>query len=179
MNATNSQQESNGRDPLSRHLTHVFVFLCFLFGLVITTSVRASDEIDIDRARYEDGRLTVRGEDAPDNATVTIRYGKKEDNGAVIGTTPADDDGDWVFRISNLKPVPCDVTAQAGGDDDDKEVRDAPNNCSNDGGGGNQPPVADPNGPYNGTTLVTTCRLPMQARPRPTPMPQREPSPSR
>jgi hypothetical protein len=76
----------------------------------------------------------VRGEDAPDNATVTIRYGEKDDNGAVIGTTQADDDGEWEFRITNLNPVPCDVTAQAGGDDDDKEVRDAPNDCSNDGG---------------------------------------------
>ena len=39
------------------------------------------DEIEIDRANWSNdrNRLTVRGEKAPNNATVTIRYGKKED----------------------------------------------------------------------------------------------------
>jgi PKD repeat protein len=140
-------------------LTHVFVFLSLLLGLVATTSAWAGDEIDIERASWSSDRdrLTVRGEDAPDNATVTIRYGENEDNGAVIGTTQADDDGDWEFGITSLDPVPCDVTAQAGGDDDDKEVRRAPNNCSNDGDGGgapNVPPTANANGPYSGTAGV-------------------------
>ena len=91
---------------------------------------------------------------------MTIRYGNRGDNGAVIGTTVSDGDGDWSFRISgdDLGTVPCDVTAQAAGvDDDDREVRRAPNNCSNDGGGGvtpNIPPTADANGPYDGTTGV-------------------------
>jgi hypothetical protein len=53
---------------------------------------------------------------------VTLRYGEKDDNGAVIGTTRADGDGDWDFRISRNElgsnPVPCDVTAV-----DDDECR--------------------------------------------------------
>ncbi len=85
-----------------------------------------------------------------------IRYGKIEDNGAVIGITKADGDGDWSFRITNPNPVPCDVTAQAGGNADDKNVRRAPNNCSNNGGTppppANQTPTANANGPYAGTT---------------------------
>jgi hypothetical protein len=72
---------------------------------------------------------------------VTIRYGKIEDNGAELGTTQADSDGDWRFRIPNPDPVPCDVTAQAGGNADDKNVRRAPNNCSNEGGTPPQPVV--------------------------------------
>jgi len=115
------------------------------------------DEIEIDRANWSNdrNRLTVRGEKAPDNATVTIRYGKKEDNGTVIGTAQADDEGQWTFRINDPDPIPCDVTAQAGGDDDDKGVRYAPSNCSNDGGGGSIPnatPTANANSPYNGIT---------------------------
>jgi PKD repeat protein len=115
------------------------------------------DEIDIDRASWSDwrDRLTVEGDKAPRNATVTIRYGEKGDNGAVIGTTTADRRGDWEFRISDIEPVPCDVTAEAGRDDDDKRVRRAPSNCSNDGGSqppANEPPIADANGPYTGTT---------------------------
>jgi hypothetical protein len=85
---------------------------------------------------------------------VTIRYGEKDDNGAVIGTTQADDDGDWEFRIPNLNPVPCDVTAQAGGDDDDKEVRSAPNDCSNDGGAVQPPPDQVCNIAVSPTTLA-------------------------
>ncbi|MBL3591657.1 MAG: PKD domain-containing protein [gamma proteobacterium endosymbiont of Lamellibrachia anaximandri] len=96
--------------------------------------------------------MSVRGDDAPNYGSVTIRYGKKEGNGAVIGTTQADDDGDWTFRISNLNPAPCNVTAQAGSGDDDKKVRRAPKGCSNDGGGTvNRPPSGNANGPYSGT----------------------------
>ena len=113
----------------------------FATAMVTSVDVRAGD-IDIDSATWSNDRdrLTVRGEDARDNDTVTIRYGEKDDNGAVIGTTQADGDGDWEFRIPGIDPVPCDVTAEDSRDDDDKEVRRAPGNCSNDGGA--PPPVA-------------------------------------
>ena len=128
--------------------------------LILTGNVYAADEIDIDRANWSNdrNRLTVRGDKAPDRTTVTIRYGEKDDNGAVIGTTQSDGDGDWSFRISgnDLDPIPCEVTAQAdGADDDDKEVRRAPDNCSNDGGGVppvNVAPTANANGPYTAIT---------------------------
>ena len=123
------------------------------------------DRIDIDRASWSNDRdrLTVRGDKAPDRTTVTIRYGNRGDNGAVIGETTSDSDGDWEFRISgtDLGAVPCDVTAQARGvDDDDREVSRAPSDCSNDGGvvqpppPANVAPTADANGPYSGTTGV-------------------------
>jgi len=120
---------------LFRRIPYLFVFIGVLFGLAGTSTAYAGD-IDIDRASWSSDRdrLTVRGNDARDNDAVTIRYGKKEDNGVVIGTTRADSDGDWEFRISAIDPVPCDVTAEDSRDDDDKEVRNAPNNCSNDGG---------------------------------------------
>ncbi|RKZ61594.1 MAG: hypothetical protein DRQ44_11650, partial [Gammaproteobacteria bacterium] len=137
-------------------------FLAFaavmLFASTLFTSVDvAAGDIDIDRARWSSDRdrLTVRGDNARDHGTVTIRYGEKEDNGAIIGTTQADGDGDWEFRISGIDPVPCDVTAEDSRDDDDKEVRRAPRNCSNDGGQpppANTPPTANANGPYSGTT---------------------------
>ena len=103
---------------------------------LITPAVAVAGGIDIDRASWSSdrNRLTVRGDDAEDDSIVTIRYGEKEDNGVVIGTTRADSEGDWEFRISDIDPVPCDVTAEDHDDDDDKEVRRAPNNCSNDGG---------------------------------------------
>ena len=144
----------------NRPILSFLIFLSVLLGLVATTTARASDDIDIDRASWSSDRdrLTVRGDNAPDNSTVTIRYGEKEDNGAVIGTTQADSDGDWTFRAPGLNPVPCDVTAvDVDGEDDDREVSSAPNNCSNDGGGGvipNVPPTADPGGPYTGTAGV-------------------------
>jgi len=142
----------------TRYILQLFVFLSVLLGLVATTTAWADDEVDIDSAtwRSDIDRLRVRGDSVPDNATVTIRYGEKEDNGAVIGTTEADGDGDWTFNAFNLNPVPCDVTAEADGEDDDKEVRRAPNDCSNDGGNqqppANVPPTADANGPYTETT---------------------------
>ena len=140
-------------------------FLVLAIPILLTTAllasvdVKASDDIDIDRASWSSDRdrLTVRGEDARDNDTVTIRYGVKEDNGVVIGTTRADGDGDWEFRITGIDPVPCDVTAEDSRDDDDKEVRNAPRDCSNDGGNqppANVPPTANANGPYTGTTGV-------------------------
>ena len=144
----------------NRPILSFLIFLSVLLGLVATTTARASDDIDIDRASWSSDRdrLTVRGDNAPDNSTVTIRYGKKEDNGAVIGTTEADSDGEWTFRAPGLNPVPCDVTAvDVDGEDDDREVSSAPNNCSNDGEGGvipNVPPAADPGGPYTGTAGV-------------------------
>ncbi len=132
--------------------------ILFATALLASVDARAGD-IDIDRASWSNDRnqLTVRGEDARDNDIVTIRYGEKDDNGAVIGTTRADGDGDWVFRITGIDPVPCDVTAEDSRDDDDKEVRRAPGDCSNDGGAvppANVPPTANANGPYTGTTDV-------------------------
>ena len=125
----------------------------FATAMVTSVDVRAGD-IDIDSASWSSDRdrLTVRGEDARDNDTVTIRYGEKDDNGAVIGTTQADGDGDWEFRIPGIDPVPCDVTAEDSRDDDDKEVRRAPGNCSNDGGA--QPPVQVCNIAVSPTTLA-------------------------
>jgi len=140
----------------NRHSLRFFIFLSVVLGLVVTTTAWAADEFDIERSSWSSSsdRLTVRGDKAPDNATVTIRYGEKDDNGAVIGTTQADGDGEWRFSKTNPNPVPCDVTAQAAGaDDDDREVRRAPSDCSNDGDGGvdpNQPPMANHGGPYTG-----------------------------
>jgi len=164
MNASYPPRELSARNTSSRCLTHSFVFIGLLLGVVATTTAWADDDdrIDIDRASWSNDRdrLSVRGDKAPDRTAVTIRYGNRGDNGAVIGTTVSDGDGDWSFRISgdDLGTVPCDVTAQAAGvDDDDREVSRAPNNCSNDAGGGvtpNIPPTADANGPYDGTTGV-------------------------
>ena len=85
--------------------------ILFATALLASVDVKASD-IDIERANWSNdrNRLTVRGEDARDNDIVTIRYGKKEDNGAVIGTTRADGDGDWEFRITGIDPVPVSYT---------------------------------------------------------------------
>ncbi len=118
------------------------VVALFTITLLTSVDVRAGGDIDIDRASWSSDRdrLTVRGDNARDNETVTIRYGEKEDNGVIIGTTQADGDGDWEFRITGIDPVPCDVTAVDSRDDDDKEVRRAPNDCSNDGGA--PPPAA-------------------------------------
>jgi len=148
----------------NRPILSLFILLSVLLGLVATTTAWADDDddrIDIDRASWSNDRdrLSVRGDKAPDRTTVTIRYGNRGDNGAVIGTTQSDGDGDWSFRISgdDLGTVPCDVTAQAAGvRDDDREVSRAPNNCSNDGGGGipNVPPTANA-GPDQTVTLAS------------------------
>ncbi len=119
-----------------------FVAVMLFFVLSMASIDAMASGIDVDRASWDRDRdrLTVRGDNARDNETVTIRYGEKDDNGAVIGTTQADGDGDWKFRITGIDPVPCDVTAVDSRDDDDKEVRRAPNDCSNDGGA--PPPAA-------------------------------------
>ncbi|MGB5669307.1 MAG: hypothetical protein WBM71_02030, partial [Sedimenticolaceae bacterium] len=129
--------------PRNWHSRYLLLACALLFGLSGATTAWAADAIEIERANWSNDRdrLTIRGKNAPGGATVTIRYGKIEDNGAVIGITKADGDGDWSFRITNPNPVPCDVTAQAGGNADDKNVRRAPNNCSNNGGTP-PPPVA-------------------------------------
>ena len=58
---------------------------------VIPGTAAASDEVDIDSATWRSDldRLRVRGDSVPDFATVTIRYGRIRDNGAVIGTPVA------------------------------------------------------------------------------------------
>jgi hypothetical protein len=132
--------------------------LLFVGSMATSINVMAGG-IDIDRANWSNDRdrLTVRGNDAEDDSIVTIRYGKKEDNGVVIGTTRADSDGDWRFRIFDIDPVPCDVTAEDHDDDDDKEVRRAPGNCSNDGGApppGNTPPVCSIDSPAGNITIA-------------------------
>jgi hypothetical protein len=162
----------------NRPILSLFIFLSILLGMIATTTAWADDEIDIDRASWSNDRdrLTVRGDKAPDNSTVTIRYGEKDDNGAVIGTTQADGDGEWEFRASNLNPVPCDVAARANGvDDDDKEVRRAPRNCSNDGGA---VPTPTPSPTPSPTPTPTPGPTPTPTpTPVPTPTPPPQPAP--
>ncbi|MGB5563781.1 MAG: PKD domain-containing protein, partial [Sedimenticolaceae bacterium] len=152
------QATGNRGIPRNWHSRHLLLACALLFGLSGATTAWAADAIEIERANWSNDRdrLTVRGKNAPNNATVTISYGKIEDHGTELGTTQADGDGDWTFRFPNPDPVPCDVTAQAGGNADDKNVRRAPNNCSNEGGSqpppANQTPTANANGPYAGTT---------------------------
>ena len=137
------------RDRRSRCL---LLTCALLFGLAANTAALASDDIDIDRASWSNDRnqLSVRGDNAPDNATVTILY---PGNRVVLGTTQADSDGDWSFRLPGADPVPCRVRAEAGSSADERSVRRAPDDCSNDGGApANQPPTANANGPYTGTT---------------------------
>jgi len=110
----------------------VSVLIGILFGLVGTTTAWA---IDIDSASWSNfrNRLTVRGDRVPDRSTVTIAYL----DGTELGTTQADGDGNWTFRITGLDPVPCRVRGiDANGDVDERNVRRAPNHCSNNGGGG-------------------------------------------
>ncbi len=150
----NTERKSTRPESHFRSTPFHVVLSAMLFALTTTGAAWAGSEIDVDNASWsrDHNSLSVRGDDAPNYGSVTIRYGKKEGNGAVIGTTQADDDGDWTFRISNLSPVPCNVTAQAGSGDDDKRVRRAPKDCSKDGGGAvNQPPSVNANGPYTGT----------------------------
>ena len=140
------------RTDSHRHSLRLFVVITLLVGLAGMTTALASDDIDIDRASWssERNQLSVRGDNAPDNATVTILY---PGNRVVLGTTQADSDGDWSFRLPGADPVPCRVRAEAGSSADERSVRRAPVDCSNDGGTpANQPPTANANGPYTGTT---------------------------
>ncbi len=102
--------------------------------------------INIDKASWSHDRhrLTVSGNNVSRYSTVSISYGNKGDNGYVIETTKADSHGDWEIRISDIDPVPCDVTASDGNGEDDKSVHHAPRDCSNDGGAP-PPPAAQCN----------------------------------
>ena len=139
------------RASRSRGNSRPMLRLIRLVGIVAvlagTTTAWAADEIDIKRANWnsDKNKLVVRGEHAPDNATVTVRYGEKSEGGALIGTTEADGEGKWVFRVKHPDPVPCEVTAQAAGRaGDDKKVRNRPENCSNESGNQPPPPVEPP-----------------------------------
>ena len=107
----------------------------------------SNNRISVDSSSWSDrrSRLSVKGSKVSRNGTVTIMYGTKDDNGAVLGTTQADRRGDWEFRISDIDPVPCDVTAESSGKEDDKSVRRAPRDCSNDAGTPPPPPAAQCN----------------------------------
>ena len=87
-----------------RKTTFLSNVIAILFAATLLTSVdaMAGDDIDIDRASWSSNsdRLTVSGDNAPDDGIVSIRYSEKEDNGAVIGAIQADGDGDWEFRIA-------------------------------------------------------------------------------
>ena len=131
--------QTSGMNPFKRNgyssfILHFIFSLISIFGLFAAPTVFA---IEIDRAlwREADNLSTVRGDEVEANTTVTIRYGTRMDNGAVIGTVQADGDGQWNLRVTNPDPVPCEVTALAGNDNHERSVRRVPSNCSNDATG--------------------------------------------
>ena len=151
-----SETDATGSNGIISLLLRRLFLFGFLMGMVILPTTSASGAIVITGGSWstDRDRLFVRGEGAPPNSTVNIKYGSKTDNGDVIGTTLADSGGAWVFRIASPEPVPCDVTAQAGGTRDDKRVWRAPDNCSNSAGIANKEPRARVNGPYTGSAGV-------------------------
>ena len=104
-----------------------------------------SDDFDIDRARWLDGRgyLDVRGTGA-DSATVTVA--NAGDPGATLATRRVED-GEWRARINDIDPVPCRVrVTQSDGSVAEADVRNAPADCAS-GGPVTPPPVVDNGGP--------------------------------
>ena len=81
----------------------------FLITPLFATSVQASSNgsgFDIDRARWDDNRLEVRG-NGDRGQTVTVT---NADTGAFVGDDRVDS-GEWRVRVENPPSVPCRVRA--------------------------------------------------------------------
>ena len=108
-----------------------------------------SDQLTIERARWDDGRLRVRGEKDKD---VTVTVVNAFDPGQVLGRD-RDDDDDWRVRTRRANPVPCRVRAiGSDGQTAERDVRGAPANCAPKDD--NQPPVQECNIAVNPTALA-------------------------
>ena len=157
---------SPGFAPFRARHGSVAMALALIGCLMIIPPVFASDDessssssatLTIERAEWDDDdeRLRVRG-DKSENATVTVA--NAFDPSQVIGRDN-DDDDEWRVRRENPEPVPCRVRAvSSDGESVERDVSNAPADCApRDDGGvtpppGNQPPTANANGPYSGTT---------------------------
>jgi hypothetical protein len=115
-----------------------------------------SDYFMIEKALWKDeeNRLLVKGKGGKGNEVVITNTATEE----ILGTVTSKDD-DWRFklRITEDTDVPCEVAAQRSADGvmEISKVRYAPELCddgASEGGDENQPPTADANGPYSGST---------------------------
>ncbi len=110
-------------------------------------------EFIIEEAKWDarKNRLEVKGKGLNDK-TVSV---SNADTDAFIGADTVDH-GKWSVRDESPDSIPCRVLAvQSDGQSATRDVENAPDNC--DGGGtipspGNEPPTANANGPYSGTT---------------------------
>ena len=118
----------------------------------------ATASLTISRANWSGGRnrLQVSGTGSPrTRVTVVNAY----DPSQILGSDRASrNSGVWSITRSQPDPVPCRVRAtQSDGLTTERDVDNAPADCAPaapGGGTGNAPPVANANGPYNGTPGV-------------------------
>ena len=135
----------------------IVTFVVMLF----TTPGSWASSLEIERASisFDGNTLRVSGKDAPDFGAVTVVY---PDDGTFIGSTQADNEGDWSLVIPTPDPAPCRVRAESNNGSDERNVRRAPTDCSNNGGGGggNNAPVAN-NDSYSTAqdTVLDVARL--------------------
>jgi hypothetical protein len=147
-----------GRGTLAR-----FILLAGAFWLLAGPTTAAAFEIT--RAEWDAAKTNLKANvDGVAGADVTLR--NAYDLAQVLGTGTIKENGEWKIRtkIHPAENVPCRVRADysepqpgepqlAERDVVDPVLQDVPADCAptGDGGPGNQPPVANANGPYNGT----------------------------
>ncbi|MCP4287782.1 MAG: PKD domain-containing protein [Gammaproteobacteria bacterium] len=92
------------------------------------------EELEIVTADWndEDRKLVVKGEHAPDSATVVLI---NPATGETLGTEHAEDDGKWKFEIEKPAIAPCRIRVESDGKSAEAEVNNAPPNCDDEGAG--------------------------------------------
>lgn len=140
-------------------LTHVFLsqFLCIIIISLIGSNLALADkkrshrerdrevsqaliEIKIDDAKYEDNRLTVKGELSQSLRDSIALY--DDQTGEVLSTrNRSEDSRHFSFRVRELKNIPCRIKVQTGEVSASKVVEHAPDDCSSPPPADNQSPL--------------------------------------
>jgi hypothetical protein len=86
-------------------------------------------QLKIEDAKYEDARLTVKGE-FKGRAPKLVQLFDTQTGQKLAEQQPDDDAEHFKFKLSGLSPVPCEVTVKADDASASKEVEHAPEDCS-------------------------------------------------
>lgn len=105
------------------------IFLMFIASFVLNRPALADLAIKIDDAKYEDNRLTVKGEFNEPFPTV-VKLFNDQNNTEIPAVNRSEESSHFIFKVSGLAQIPCRIRVEADQLSASKEIEHAPDNCS-------------------------------------------------